>query len=214
MNTDREEKEVIIGSSQNTDMKSTPPNPSHASLQMRDEIVTPVVSFVGNSDSGKTTLLGEVVRELKSRGYRVAVIKHSPHGFDMDQPGKDTWRHAQAGSDIVAVSSPDRLALIEHVDTELTLNEIAAFIGKKVDIVLTEGYKNCNTAKIVILGHEQSQEHLCCQGELLTTVSARPSSLGIPQFDYSDVINITNLLIKRIGDSAACKCGDNSSSDI
>ena len=59
---------------------------------------TPMVSFAGNSGSGKTTLLEKVVRELKERGYRVAVIKHSHHSFELDIPGKDTWRFAAAGN--------------------------------------------------------------------------------------------------------------------
>lgn len=65
-----------------------------------------VVCFVGHSGSGKATFLEKVVRELKGRGYRIAVIKHTPHGFDMDRPGKDSVRFATAGADAVAVSSP------------------------------------------------------------------------------------------------------------
>ncbi len=83
-----------------------------AYLERKDERMIPIVSFVGKSNTGKTMLLEKVVSGLRSKGYRVAVIKHSPHGFDMDQPGKDTWRLANAGSDVVAISSPDRMAFI------------------------------------------------------------------------------------------------------
>ncbi|OGO19675.1 MAG: molybdopterin-guanine dinucleotide biosynthesis protein B, partial [Chloroflexi bacterium RBG_16_50_9] len=69
----------------------------------------PVVAFAGKSGVGKTTLLEKVVRELKIRGLRVAVIKHSHHDIEIDQPGKDSWRFARAGSDVVAISSPGKL---------------------------------------------------------------------------------------------------------
>jgi formylmethanofuran dehydrogenase subunit E len=172
--------------------------------------VIPVVSFVGNSASGKTTLIEEVVRELKRRGYRVAVIKHSPHGFEMDIPGKDTWRFSQAGSDVVAISSPRKLALIEQVDREVSLPEIETIIGSKTDIVITEGYKNSNTAKIVVLANEGDRHLLSCKGDILTTVSPHQSSFGVLQFDYDDIVNIVNLLIMLISGSSDHKLGSSS----
>lgn len=126
-------------------------------FELTDRMI-PVVSFVGRSNSGKTTLLEKVVKELKSKGYRVAFIKHSHHDFNIDQPGKDTWRLAQAGSDVVAISTPNKVAVIEHVDMELTLAQTAALFQAKVDIVLAEGYKNGNTAKILVIGAQQEQE--------------------------------------------------------
>ena len=66
----------------------------------------PVVSFVGKPDSGKTTLLEKLIPELNRRGYRVGTIKHHVHQFEMDKPGKDTFRHKQAGARVVALSSP------------------------------------------------------------------------------------------------------------
>ena len=76
----------------------------------------PVISIVGGkSNSGKTTLLEKLIREAKRRGWRVATLKHDGHGFEMDQPGKDTWRHAQAGADVVAISSPHKVAILESV---------------------------------------------------------------------------------------------------
>ena len=164
----------------------------------RIELLIPIVSFVGNSESGKTTLLERVVRELKRLGYRVAVVKHAPHGFDIDQPGKDSWRLTQAGSDVVVISSPERMSFIERLGVELTLTQVAALIGNRVDIVLAEGYKNGNAAKIVVLSSEQNQEQLYREEETLATVSGRLSSLGEPEFNDNDVASITNLLIEQI----------------
>lgn len=172
---------------------------------VRTELMAPIVSFVGNSGSGKTTLLEEVVRKLKAKGCRVAVIKHSHHKFDIDQPGKDTWRLAQAGSDVVAISSPDRVAFIQRVEVELTLDQIRTLFQGKVDIVLVEGYKNSDTAKILVLNTEHDQQRPCCEGKILCTVSAHQSSRGVPEFDDDDVTRIVNLLIERIGDGSPRK---------
>jgi len=160
--------------------------------------VIPVVSCVGKSRSGKTILLEKVVRELKSRGYRVATVKHTHPDFDIDQPGKDTWRLAQAESDIVAISSPSKMAVIEHLDEEITLSQIAGLFLGKADIVLAEGYKNANLAKVLVLDAGRSQGDLCGQGKILTTITACLSSEGRPQFLDEEVAHILNLLIARI----------------
>ena len=64
----------------------------------------PIVSIVGKSDSGKTTLLEKLVAAIRSRGYRVGTIKHDTHGFDIDHEGKDSWRHKKAGARTVVLS--------------------------------------------------------------------------------------------------------------
>ncbi len=89
----------------------------------------PIVSIVGKSKSGKTTLIEGLVRELKSRGYRAATIKHTPQGMTFDVPDKDSWRHIQAGSEVTLISSPDRVVLIKPVAQALTLDELSHLIG-------------------------------------------------------------------------------------
>ena len=96
----------------------------------------PVVSFFGYSGSGKTSLLVRVIPALKEHGYRVAVIKHAHHGFEMDTPGKDSYRFAEAGSDIVVLSSPDKLALIEKTEQESSLEHLITLVSDRVDIIL------------------------------------------------------------------------------
>jgi molybdopterin-guanine dinucleotide biosynthesis protein MobB len=117
----------------------------------------PIVSFVGNSNTGKTTLIEKVIPELKKLGYRVAVVKHAHHGFEMDQPGKDSWRFAQAGSDLVVIASPQKIVLIEQTDKELYLDKLIPRIADKVDVILTEGYKGYqhpDSVKIEATGSE------------------------------------------------------------
>ena len=110
----------------------------------------PIVSFVGKSESGKTTLIEKLIRELKSRGYRVATIKHAPKGASLDEPGKDSWRHIAAGSEATAVSSPDKLVVIKPATPDITLDEIAHFLGEDYDIILTDGFKQGSAPKIEV----------------------------------------------------------------
>src|SRR5512137_1070133 len=126
----------------------------------------PVLSIVGKSNAGKTTLLEKLIPELKRRGYRVATVKHDAHSFEMDQPGKDTWRHRQAGADVVVISSKDKVAEIRSVDAEVPLTELAASI-RGVDIILTEGYKRGPAPKIEVSRAAVSTELLCSAGELV-----------------------------------------------
>jgi molybdopterin-guanine dinucleotide biosynthesis protein B len=118
----------------------------------------PAVHFIGKSGIGKTTLIEAVIAELKNKGYRVAVIKHAHHGFDMDRAGKDSWRFAQAGSDMVAVSSPGRLAMIESIDGELDFDQVMIRLGDKFDIALVEGFKQTSKVKIEVSGSEKKEE--------------------------------------------------------
>ena len=110
----------------------------------------PIVSIVGKSKSGKTTLIEKLIRELKSRGYQVATIKHAPHGMSFDELGKDSWRHIEAGSEATVISSPDMMVLIKPVAHHITLDEIAHFFGEDYDLILTEGFKQGSAPKIEV----------------------------------------------------------------
>lgn len=172
----------------------------------------PIVSFVGRSGSGKTTLLEKVIRELTGRGYKVATIKHTHHTFEIDSPGKDTWRLAQAGSDIVAISSPNKVALVERLDAELTLDEVSALFKAEVDIVFAEGYKNGTVPKILVVPPGQYEDRICHKEEPLATVSARLSSLEGLRFDDDDVTRIIDLLIAQIGKDSSGNITDSTQS--
>ena len=110
----------------------------------------PIVSVIGKSKSGKTTLIEKLIQELKLRGYRVATIKHTPQGVNFDEPGKDSWRHIQAGSEATAVSSPDKVLLIKPVDQDANLDEVVYLLGEDYDIILAEGFKQGNAPKIEV----------------------------------------------------------------
>ena len=111
-----------------------------------------VVGFAGYSGSGKTTLVEKLIPALKMRGLRVSVVKHAHHKFDIDHPGKDTFRHREAGAFEVVVASSKRLALMREfeVDTELTVHQLLAQVWDGVDWVLVEGFKSSDVLKIEV----------------------------------------------------------------
>ncbi len=158
---------------------------------------TPIISVVGKSDSGKTTLLEKLIAELKKRGYRVGTIKHDTHGFDIDHPGKDSWRHAQAGSDTVMIASPNKLALIKKLESELSLDEVASYITD-VDIILTEGYKRADKPKIEVHRRAVGGELLCSPQELLAVVTDEPLNVPVPQFSFEETEALVDLIEKEI----------------
>ena len=160
----------------------------------------PVISIVSKSGSGKTTFLEKIIRELKNRGFRVAVIKHDTHGFDIDKPGKDTWRHAQAGADIVTISSPKKFALIEKRENELSLDEVILRISG-VDIILTEGYKRQNKPKIEVFRLAAHKDLLCDPNELIALASDIPWDINVPCYDINDTQGMTDLIEKYIQDN-------------
>ncbi|MEW5899593.1 MAG: molybdopterin-guanine dinucleotide biosynthesis protein B, partial [Bacillota bacterium] len=95
----------------------------------------PLICIVGHSNTGKTTFLEKLIAEFKRRGYRVGAVKHYHGEFEIDRPGKDSWRFARAGADAVCVSAPDKVALIKKIERELSLDEIISLLND-VDIVL------------------------------------------------------------------------------
>lgn len=156
----------------------------------------PVISFVGRSDCGKTTYLEKLISEMKQRGYKVGIIKHDVHGFDMDKPGKDTWRHAQAGADVVCISSPQKMAMIKKVERELTLAEVVQRIDG-VDIIFTEGYKREGTLKVEVFRQAACDSPLCEETELLAMVADVTVHKGVPSFSVNDAAELADFLEKK-----------------
>jgi len=111
-----------------------------------------VVGFAGYSGSGKTTLVERLIPELKLRGLRVSVVKHAHHKFDIDHPGKDSWRHREAGAFEVVIASDRRLALMREFErpTELKVHQLIAELYDGVDWVLVEGFKDSDLLKIEV----------------------------------------------------------------
>jgi len=155
----------------------------------------PIISIVGKSDSGKTTLLEKLIAEIKNRGYHIGTIKHDTHGFDIDREGKDTWRHKKAGASTVAISSPTKVAIIKDIKLEETLDTIAAAYLQDVDIVFTEGYKRGNKPKVEVFRKEVHQELLCTEDDnLIAVASNQHFDLKVPYFDINNVKGLADLI--------------------
>jgi molybdopterin-guanine dinucleotide biosynthesis adapter protein len=158
----------------------------------------PIVSIVGTSDSGKTTLIEKLVPELVRRGYRVATIKHDVHGFDVDREGKDSWRHKRAGAHTVVISSPQKLALIRDVDHDAELGELRDKYIQDVDIILSEGFKRNPQPKIEVFRKEKRRELLCTKEDnLLAIASNEPFHIGVPCFDLDDARRMVDLIEEK-----------------
>ena len=154
----------------------------------------PIISIVGKSKSGKTTLLESLIAELKRRGHKVAVIKHVADDFELDEEGKDSWRFSQAGSEVVAVSSSHKLAVIKQVERDLSPQELSRLIRWDYDLILTEGFKQANTIKIEIHRKEQGKELLSPPKQLLAIVTDEPLDVDVPQFSKNEIQGLADFI--------------------
>jgi len=148
------------------------------------------VSFVAKSGTGKTTLLEKVITGLKERGYKVGVIKHDAHRFDIDHPGKDSHRLTAAGADTMLIGSPAKLALVKKHEASPPIEELLGTYFADVDIVLTEGFKKSGLPKIEVHRAERS-DTLLCRGEeddpsLVAVASDSDLALDVPVLDLND----------------------------
>lgn len=159
------------------------------------------VSFVAKSGTGKTTLLEKVIVELKGRGYRIGVIKHDAHRFDIDHPGKDSHRLSAAGADTMLISSPEKLAIVKKHQAAPPIEELIAAYFQDVDIVLTEGFKQSGMPKLELHRKERSAT-LLCRGEmhdptLIAVASDEPLELDVPVLDLNDAAQVAQFIVER-----------------
>ena len=156
-----------------------------------------VVSFVAaSSNSGKTTLIEKIVPILKARGLRVAVIKHASGGFDLDKPGKDSWRFQQAGADSVILVGPDRVALMKKIKHAPSPEELELLAGD-VDIALYEGFKESAKNKIEVFRHGVSGEYPLSLKDpsYLALVSDKRFRIATRQFDINDPEGVVEFML-------------------
>jgi len=164
----------------------------------------PVVSIVGKSDTGKTTLIEKIIPELTRRGYRVATVKHDVHGFEIDHKGKDSWRHKQAGSCLTVLSSPWQIAVVKDVAKDHDIAELRDMYIRDVDIILTEGYKRNDHPKIEVFRADRHGDILSRSDEnLLAVAGDKPPQISVPCFDGNDITAIVNLIESRFLNAGA-----------
>jgi molybdopterin-guanine dinucleotide biosynthesis protein B len=158
----------------------------------------PLVTVIGKSKSGKTTLLEKLITEFKRRGYRVGTIKHHSHpGLEIDQQGKDSWRHARAGSEHVVIASPDRIASYRSLDHELSLDEIASTMVD-VDIILVEGYMQAGKAAIQVVRASNGVEPIAPPEACLALATDAHIEVDAPCYALDDAVGLADLVERTL----------------
>ncbi len=162
------------------------------------------VCIVGKSGSGKTTVMVQLIQEFRKRGYKVAAVKHAPEKIAVDIQGKDSWKFAQAGSNVVLASSPERLAFMEVTDHDYNIDEIMRLVGGRFDIVLFEGFKRGRAPKIEVHRKEQGVELVCPVETLSAILSDEPMNVEVPQFPLNDIERVVDFIEKDMIPRAEC----------
>lgn len=159
-----------------------------------------VYGVIGWKNSGKTSLMERLVTEITGRGFSVSTVKHVHHAVDLDHPGKDTFRHRQAGAREVVLASVDRLAiLVEHRGTEPELPAVLARMSP-VDLVLVEGYKRDAHSKVEVWRAETGHP-LIQPGDPLVRAVATDAALvlPVPVLDLNDTVAVADFILRETG---------------
>ena len=157
-----------------------------------------VFGLAGWSGSGKTTLLIRLLPALIARGLTVSTVKHAHHAFDVDQPGKDSWRHREAGASEVMVASANRWALMhEHRGAAEPLLSALLQQMSPVDLVLVEGFKGETNAKLEVHRAVIGKPLLCTDDPTIVAIAsdAPLAGLAIPRFALDDVPAIATFIL-------------------
>lgn len=161
-----------------------------------------VFGLVGWSGSGKTELMVKLLPELKRRGFKVSTMKHTHHNFDMDKPGKDSYRHREAGAEEVMVTSGRRWALVHELreEPEPDMDSLIEQMTP-VDLLLIEGFKRNNHAKLEVSRVETGKSLIAADDDTIVAVAcdAQLEGLSIPVLDLDDVTAVADFIVKHTG---------------
>lgn len=160
-----------------------------------------IYGIVGWKNAGKTGLMERLVTDITSRGFSVSTIKHAHHNFDVDQPGKDSYRHRQAGATEVLLSSGKRFALMHELrDTqEPSLDDLLARLSP-VDLVLVEGYKRDRHPKVEAYREATGNPLIAREDETIKAVASdTPLEIDRPVFDLNDTVTIADFILSEVG---------------
>jgi molybdopterin-guanine dinucleotide biosynthesis protein B len=163
-----------------------------------DNQLPPIVIIAGRSRSGKTTLIEGLIPELKKRGLRVGSIKHHKEGdFDIDHPGKDSWRHKKAGAEKTVISSPTRIGLVMDTEHDYRPDELIGFFHE-MDIVLMEGHKEEALPKVEIFRQELHDSPLFLKDPgLIAVMTNSILDTRVPVLRLDDITGLADLLVRH-----------------
>ena len=161
---------------------------------------TKVFGIAGFSGSGKTTLIEQLIPRLTARGLKVSVIKHAHHGFDIDRPGKDSYRHREAGASEVMLTGAQRWALLHELrdEREPTLDEYLAHFSP-CDLVLVEGFKQEPIPKLEVYRPENGKPPLWPDNPNVVAVATdEPIKTHLPVLDLNDIDAIAAFVVDTL----------------
>jgi molybdopterin-guanine dinucleotide biosynthesis protein B len=145
-----------------------------------------IVGFAGFSNTGKTTLISNLIPFFTKKGLKVATLKHAGHGFDMDRPGKDTHKHKSAGAFSVMIVGPNTMALIRDMEERPLVPDLAGTYLADADIVLVEGFKSEDHPKVEVLGDDlAARPRLTVDSGLVAVVGDQDLEVDVPVFSPS-----------------------------
>jgi molybdopterin-guanine dinucleotide biosynthesis adapter protein len=154
----------------------------------------PIIAIVGYSQSGKTTLIEKLIPELISRGFKVATVKHTHHHVVPGDTEKDSWRHLQAGSAAVVLSSPRTVVMTKATTVETGLDEISRLLGEEYDLVIAEGFKGDSKVAKIEVHRKAAGELLVDVVNLLAIVSDEPLKTNVRQIAVEDVAGLADVI--------------------
>ncbi|ATX00864.1 molybdopterin-guanine dinucleotide biosynthesis protein B [Citrobacter freundii] len=170
---------------------------------MAGQIMIPLLAIAAWSGTGKTTLLKKLIPELRARGIRPGLIKHTHHNMDVDTPGKDSYELRKAGAAQTLVASQQRWALMVETPEEPEL-DLAYLVSRMdastLDMVLLEGFKHEPVAKIVLFrdGCGHSPEELAIDEYVIAVASDVPLALDVPLLDINDIQQLTDFITQWV----------------
>jgi molybdopterin-guanine dinucleotide biosynthesis protein B len=159
----------------------------------------PIISFAGHSASGKTTFIEKLIPIFTQAGIHIAVIKHDVHGFEMDKPGKDTWRHKRAGAMATIISSASQIGMVLDTDHDHQPCELAPLVNT-ADLIIAEGFKKGPQPKIEVFRPEATGDAapLCLHDpQLIAVISNADIALNLPVFGLEDRQGVADFIIEN-----------------
>lgn len=166
-------------------------------MEALESRMPPILSIVGRSNSGKTTLIEKLIPVLRQRGYRIGTVKHTHHPIEVDRTGKDSARHRTAGAATVILASPGQIAMFKATASE-SLDPLIRYYDD-VDLLITEGYKREPMPKIEVLRSAVGTELLCRDNPTLIAVAADAHlEVHVPVFRLNDPGSIADFIEQQL----------------
>lgn len=155
---------------------------------------TNIITIVGKSNSGKTTLLEKLIACLTQKGYKIGSVKHAHDGFEMDKKGKDSWRHRKAGAAATLVITQGKVALIKD-DTKGYIEKMTSYLSD-VDIIIAEGFKKQHLPKIEVFRKDSIHKNPLCMEDanLVAFVTDSDYKPGVPIFGLEEIRQIADFI--------------------